>query len=178
MKRIFRIGSGLFIYSIIPILSWIVLSYVLNDTRISNVFTITYPSQFFYSILKALFASGANIRKEKEGNSNSIGNGIFWGTIFSVIIFAIPIIFVDQYIAFMGQEVEFYRNFVIFGIALLGLQTLFSLVMEKLYFEDKEKIANRHLIAFNLLTFFGRPKRAQIRTCPSSTRCPEYATLQ
>ncbi len=66
MKRLFRIGSGLFIYSIIPILSWIVLSYVLGDNRISNVFSITYALQFVWAILKHQFGSGANIRKEKE----------------------------------------------------------------------------------------------------------------
>ena len=153
MKRLFRIGSGLFIYSIIPILSWIVLSYVLGDNRISNVFSITYAIQFIWAILKYLFGSGANIRKEKENNKNSVWNSIFWGTIFSALIFAIPLIFVDKYITFFGQDVEFYRIYVIYGIALLFLQTLFSFIIEKLYFEDKEKTANIHLFAFNLTTF-------------------------
>lgn len=153
MKRLFRIGSGLFIYSIIPILSWIVLSYVLGDNRISNVFSITYSIQFIWAILRYFFGSGANIRKEKENNSNSVWNSIFWGTIFSILIFAIPLIFVDKYIAFFGQDVEFYRIYVIYGIALLFLQTLFSFIIEKLYFEDKEKTANIHLFAFNLTSF-------------------------
>ncbi len=153
MKKLFRIGSGLFIYSIIPILSWIVLSFCLGDSRISNVFSITYAMQFVWTILKCLFGSGANIRKEKENNSNSVWNSIFWGTIFSALIFAIPLIFVDKYIAFFGQDIEFYRIYVIYGIALLFLQTLFSFIIEKLYFEDKEKIANIHLFAFNLITF-------------------------
>ncbi len=153
MKRLFRIGSGLVIYSIIPILSWIVLSYVLGDNRIANVFSITYAIQFIWSILKYLFGSGANIRKEKENDPNSVWNGIFWGTIFSALIFAIPLIFVDKYIAFFGQDVEFYRIYVIYGIVLLFLQTLFSFIIEKLYFEDKEKTANIHLFAFNLTTF-------------------------
>lgn len=153
MKRLFRIGSGLFIFSIIPILSWIVLSYVLGDNRIANVFSITYAIQFVYSILKYFFASGANIRKEKENNPNAVWNSIFWGTIFSIIIFSIPLIFVDNYIAFFGQEVEFYRIFVIYSIALLLLQTIFSFIIEKLYFEDKEKTANIHLFAFNIINF-------------------------
>lgn len=153
MKRLFRIGSGAFIYSIIPILSWIVLSLVLGDSRISNVFSITYAIQFIYCILKYLFGSGANIRKEKENDKNSVWNGIFWGTIFSIVIFAIPLIFVDKYIAFFGQDVEFYRIYVIYGITLLFIQTLFSFIIEKLYFEDKERIANIHLFAFNLTTF-------------------------
>lgn len=153
MKRLFRIGSGLFIYSIIPILSWIVLSHVVGDSRISNVFSITYSIQFVWSILKMLFGSGANIRKEKEKDANAVLNGMFWGNVFSVLIFAIPLIFVDKYIAFFGQDVEFYRIYVLFGIALLFLQTLFSFVIEKLYFEDKEKLANVHLFAFNLINF-------------------------
>ena len=112
-----------------PILSWIVLSYVVGDSRISNVFSITYAIQFIWSILKYLFGSGANIRKEKENNPNSVWNSIFWGTIFSALIFSMPLIFVDQYIAFFGQDVEFYRIYVIYGIALLFLQTLFQFII-------------------------------------------------
>ena len=153
MKRLFRIGIGLSIFSIIPILSWIVLSYVLGDSRISNVFSITYAIQFIWSILKYLFGSGANIRKEKEKNPNAVWNGIFWGTIIAAIIFSVPLIFVDEYILFFRQDVEFYRIYVIYGITLLFLQTLFSYIIEKLYFEDKEKLANIHLFAFNIMTF-------------------------
>ena len=153
MKRLFRIGCGLFIYSIIPILSWFVLSKILCDDRIANVFSITYATQFIWAILKFLFGSGANIKKEKENDKNAVWNGIFWGTIFSALIFAMPLIFVDNYIAFFGQDVEFYRIYVIYGIALIFLQTLLSFIIEKLYFEDKEKLANIHLFGFNLATF-------------------------
>ena len=153
MKRLFRIGAGLFIYSIIPILSWIVLSKILHDERIANVFSITYAIQFIWAILKYLFGSGANIKKEKANDQNAVWNGILWGTIFSIVIFAIPLIFVDNYITFFGQDVEFYRIYVIYGIALIFLQTLFSFIIEKLYFEDKEKLANVHLFSFNFTAF-------------------------
>ena len=152
MKRLFRIGFGMFIFSFIPVLLWIILSYVLGDSRISNVFSITYAIQFVYSIIVAFFGSGANIRQEKEKDANSAYNGIFWGTIFSIIIFSVPLIFVDEYIAFFGQDVAFYKPYVIFSIVLLFVQTLFELVIQKLYFEDNEKLANIHLITFNLCT--------------------------
>ncbi len=151
MKRLFRIGSGLFVYSIFPIISWIVLSYVVGDSRISNVFSLTYSIQFVWAILKMFFGSAANIRKEKEKDENAVLNGMFWGNIFSAFIFAFPLIFVDQYIIFFGQDVEFYRVYVLFSFILLFLQTSFSLVIEKLFFEDKEKLANIHLFAFNFL---------------------------
>lgn len=153
MKRLFRIGSGLFVYSLIPILSWIVLSYVLHDTRIANVFSITYAIQFIWGIFKIFFGTGANIRKEKEKDPNAVMNSIFWGTIFAAGVFAIPMIFVDKYISFFGQDPEFYRILVLYSILQQFVQTLFSFCVEKFYFEDKERLANIHIFSFNLLNF-------------------------
>ena len=153
MKRLFRIGAGLFFYSIIPILSWLLLAIILNDSRISNTFSITYAFQFVWAILVYFFGSGANIYKEKKKDDNAVWNSIFWGGIFSVVIFSIPLIFVDNYIAFFGQDVEFYRIFVIYSIILFFLQTVFSILIQKFYFEDKEKTANLYLIIYNLLNF-------------------------
>lgn len=153
MKRLFSIGAGLFIFSIVPIASWLVLAIIIGDSRISNVFSITYAMQFVWAILRYLFGSGANIRKEKENDANTVYNSIFWGAIFSIIIFVIPLIFVDSYIQFFGQDAQFYRIYVFYSIFLLLLQTLFSLILEKLYFEDRDKTANIHLFAFNLINF-------------------------
>ncbi len=153
MKRLFRIGAGKLIFSLMPLLSWLCLSYVLGDNRISNVFSLTYAIQFVYSLFVAMFGSGANIRREKEQDKNATQNGMFWGTIFATIIFAIPLIFIDQFIIFFGQDVEFYRPYVFFSIALLYVQTLFAFVIQRLYFEDKEKLANIHLFSFNIMQF-------------------------
>lgn len=66
MKRLFRIGSGLFIYSVIPILSWIVLSFVLHDIRIANVFSITYSIQFIWLLLKLFLELEQTSEKKKQ----------------------------------------------------------------------------------------------------------------
>lgn len=153
MKRLLKIGSGLFIYSLIPILSWILLSIILHDSRISNIFSITYSMQFVYAILKTFFGTAANIRKEKEQDPNAVEGGIFAGIILSGIIFAIPMIFVDGYINFFGQDAQFYRIFVLYSFALLLLETWFSLIIEKMYFEDKEGKANIHMFAFSFTNF-------------------------
>ncbi|MBP3630185.1 MAG: hypothetical protein J6J23_01715 [Clostridia bacterium] len=153
MKRLFRLGGGLFICSIIPILSWIVLSFVVGDNRVSNVFSIVYAIQFVGMILRSLFGSGANIRHEREKDQNAVWNGILWGVVFSVLIFTVLIIFVDEYIIFFGQDVGFYRNYVIYGFLLILLQTLLSFIIEKLYFEDKERLATIHLFGFNFVGF-------------------------
>lgn len=153
MKRLFTIGSGYFVYSLVPILSWIALSMILHNGKIVNAFSLIYPMQFVWVLLKSFFGTAANIRKNKENDKNSTWNSIFWGTIFSIVIFSLPLIFVDKYIAFFGQNIGDYKDFVIYGIAQLLVQVFFSLITEKLYFEDKEKIANIHLIIFNILNF-------------------------
>ena len=153
MKRLFRIGAGQLIFSIMPLLSWLCLSYVLGDNRIANVFSLTYAIQFVYSLFVAMFGSGANIREEKEQDKNSAQNGMFWGIIYATIIFSIPVIFVDEFITFFGQDVEFYRQYALFAIILLYVQTLFAFVIQKLYFEDREKLANIHLFSFNIMEF-------------------------
>ena len=72
MKRLFIVGCGMLISSIIPVISWFVLSVILGDDRITNVFSICYAFQFVWIILKCLFGSGANIRKEKEKDKNLV----------------------------------------------------------------------------------------------------------
>lgn len=149
LKRIFRMGSGLFIYSLVPILSWIILALIKGDPRIENVFSITYPMQFVYCIMVSLFATAANIRANKEKDDNHIYSSGFWGLIISIIVFLIPTIFVDGYITFFGQDAEIYREYVIYAFTLTIIQIAFSFVIEKMYFDDREKKANLHLLIFN-----------------------------
>ena len=151
MKRLFYIGSGKFVFSLFPVLSWFILSLILQDANALNVFSLTYSIQFISSFLKSLFSTGANVRANKKKDPNAVWNGIFWGTIFSVAVFAILLIFVDKYIEFFGLNVSTYRDYAIYGIGFYFLQTTFSFIIEKLYFEDKEKMANVHQIVFNVV---------------------------
>lgn len=151
MKRLFYIGSGKFVFSLFPVLSWFILSLILQDANALNVFSLTYSIQFISSFLKSLFSTGANVRANKKNDPNAVWNGVFWGTIFSVAVFAILLIFVDKYIEFFGLNVSTYRDYAIYGIGFYFLQTTFSFIIEKLYFEDKEKMANVHQIVFNVV---------------------------
>lgn len=64
MKRLLRITFNSAIFSFIPILSWFMLG-LLVDKNLVNVFTLTYPLQFIWALMKSIFATGANISKEK-----------------------------------------------------------------------------------------------------------------
>ena len=71
MKRLLRISFNSAIFSLIPILSWFMLG-LLVDKNLVNVFTLTYPLQFIWALMKSIFATGANISKEKDKNENAV----------------------------------------------------------------------------------------------------------
>lgn len=130
--------------------SWLLLGITL-DTRLVNIFSLTYPLQFVYGVLVSVFATGANIKAEKENDKNAVMNGLFWGIIVAGLVFGICAIFVDKYIAFMNMDVAVYKQFGLYSILALYMQTLFAFMLEKWYFEDKEKQANIHCLAYNLM---------------------------
>ena len=60
MKRLLRVSFDIFISSVTPILTWFLLSIIL-DKKLINVFTLTYPLQCLSGIITAIFGMGASI---------------------------------------------------------------------------------------------------------------------
>lgn len=152
MKRLLRISFNSAIFSLIPILSWFMLG-LFVDKNLINVFTLTYPLQFIWALMKSIFATGANISKEKDKNNNAVLSGMTIGMIVGFIVFGIFAINVRKYIEFMNMDYEVYKEFALYSICQLYIQLVFSFVLEKLYFEDKEKLANKYCMQLNLLNF-------------------------
>ena len=152
MKRLLRISFNSAFFSFIPILSWFALGLIV-DKNLTNIFTLTYPIQFVWTLLKAIFGTGANISKEKDKNDNAVLSGMTLGIIVGTIIFGFIILNIESYIKFMNMEVSIYREFAIYSVIQLYLNLVFSLVLEKLYFENKEKLANKYCIKLNILNF-------------------------
>lgn len=152
MKRLFRISFDAAFFSFIPILSWFVLG-LLVDKSLVNVFTLTYPFQFIWALMRSIFGVGPNICKEKENNSNVVMSGIVLEIIFGFLIFGILGLNIDSYITFMNMDINTYHTFGLYSIISLYIQLIFSLLLEKLYYEDKNTKANIYTISFNLLNF-------------------------
>lgn len=53
----------------------------------------------------------------------------------------------------MNMDYNVYKEFAIYSVIQLYIQLIFSFIMEKLYFEGKEKLANKYMIIFNILNF-------------------------
>ena len=152
MKRLLKISFDQALLSLTPILSWFCLSLII-DRNLINVFSLVYPIQYCYYIIRSPFSTGANISKIRDRNKNAVMSGMCVGIIFSIIIFGLIAYHVDDYINFMNMDAATYHDFTRYAIILLGLQTVFSFILDKLYYEGHNSRANRYSFGFNFLTF-------------------------
>lgn len=152
MKRLLKISFDLSLLSFIPIISWFLLG-IIVDKNLINIFTLTYPLQFIYYILKSIFSTGANINKEKDNNQNAVMSGMVIGTIISITIFSIILINIDNYINFMNMDIHTYKIFTIYSVLQLFIYLEFAMILNKLYYEEKNILANKYSLIFNLLNF-------------------------
>lgn len=152
MKRLLRVSFDTALLSFIPILSWFLLS-IIVDKNLINVFTITYPIQFITCLFKSVFSIGSNISKEKDKDKYAVGNGIFLTIILGFVVYGFIIINIDKYISFMNMDISIYRAFTIYSVIQFYIQLIYSSIIEKLYYEEKNKLANIYSFSFNILNF-------------------------
>ena len=152
MKRLLKISFDASLLSLIPILSWFALSLII-DKNLINVFTLMYPIQFIWCVLRCIFSTGANIAKQKDKNDNAVMSGLVLGTITGGIIFVFLILNIERYITYMNMDIVTYKEFAIYYIIQLYLQLIFAFVLNKLYYEEKNSLANKYSITFNALNF-------------------------
>ena len=80
-------------------------------------------------------------------------SGMIIGTIVSVIIFAILLFNIDNYINFMNLDIDTYKVFTIYSVLQLFVCLEFAMILNKLYYEEKNSLANKYSLIFNLLNF-------------------------
>ena len=152
MKRLLRISFDLSLLSFIPIILWFLLG-IIVDKNLINIFTLTYPLQFIYYIFRSVFSTGTNISKEKDKNKDAVMSGLVIGSIVSLITFLLILLNIDGYINFMNMDVNIYKTFAIYSVIEIFISLEFSFILDKLYYEGQNKLANKYSIIFNLLNF-------------------------
>lgn len=115
MKRLLKISLDLALLSFIPIISWFLLSLIV-DKALINIFTLTYPIQFVFGILKSIFSTGANISKQKDKNKDAVMSGLVVGSFVGLLIFGFIVFNIESYINFMNMEVSIYKDFAIYSV--------------------------------------------------------------
>lgn len=153
MKRLLKVSFDLLLLSFIPIISWFCLSLII-DKKLINIFTLTYPIQFIWYILKSIFSTGANINKERDNNKDAVMSGIVVGSIFALFIYGFLALNIVNYINFMNMDINIYKKFAIYSVIQLFIQLVFMFIITKLYYEEKNSLANKYSLIFNGLNFF------------------------
>lgn len=152
MKRLLQVSFDTLLLSLMPILSWFMLSIII-DKNLINVFSLMYPIQFILTMLKSIFSVGANISKEKDKDKYAVGNGFLAAIIIGFIIYGLLLINIENYITFMKMDVNIYKDFAMYSVIYFYIQLVFNFIVEKLYYEEKNKLANKYSIIFNVLNF-------------------------
>lgn len=155
MKRYISISLSLLIVSVVNIVTWICLGFTMGNPNLTSVFSLTYAVWFIEGILFCVFATGANVRKNKrqEKTNNIVYSGMIWAMFFGIIIFGILTAFSDNYVKFMHMDVAVYGRFARFTMLQALAWLLVQLVTEKLYFDKKDFKANLFGILFYVLNF-------------------------
>lgn len=103
MKRLLQICFDTLLISILPIVMWILLGFIVTKD-ISNVFSLTYPLQFFFMFFESLFSKGPNVVAKKINQNAVIDSNIVFGTVLVGILTIVLCINVDWYIGFLGMD--------------------------------------------------------------------------
>ncbi len=152
MKPLLRSSLDSIVSSLAPILSWLLLGVILDDS-LANVYAITVPIQCLMDALIAIFGDGANISRYRDKDKHATDNGIFWGIVVSGVISAYLLLNCDAYINFMNMEPEIYHTFCIYSLIQIFCQTVLFLNLNKLYYRNKNKEANKIVAWYNLISF-------------------------
>lgn len=132
---------------------WILLGFII-DKDISNVFTLTYPLQFLFALFENVFGRGANIVAKKEKDKNVVDANIIVGCLIIGLISLTLAFNVDRYIEFFNMDVGIYHDFCLYSMISLYFTFVIQILLQKMYFDGKNSIANKVSCLFNLANFF------------------------
>lgn len=153
MKRLLQISLDTLLTSVLPIVMWILLGFIITK-EISSVFALTYPMQFFYMIFVSLFAVGPNITAKKLKNESIVYSNMLFGCICVGILTLVLVLNADIYINIMSMDINIYHNFCIYSMIWMYLSFIMQVITQKLYYETKNKESNKINLVFNLTNFF------------------------
>ncbi len=157
MKSLLRISFNKFIFSFVPILVWFLLGIIIEG-NLANIFALTYPLQFVFLVLFSIFGTAPNINETKDKAKGAAFSGAIIGLFVGALITIFIVLNLDIYVNFMNMDYVACKEFAMFSVVSLYISFALSIIMEKLYFDKKEKRANVYMIIYNaiyILTLIG-----------------------
>lgn len=151
MKRLLQISFDTLLSSIIPIVIWNALGFILNKDLVV-VFSLTYPIQFLFYIFYYIFSVGPNITAEKKKDKNIVYSNIYLGIFVGLLTLLILIINCDNFLIIMNVNVSVFKIFTIYSFCNIFNSYVLKLILEKLYYEKENKKANFISVLFNVFS--------------------------
>lgn len=152
MKRLLQISLDTLLISVLPILIWLILGFVVSKD-ISDIFSLTYPLQFVYLLFVNIFAIGPNITEIKLKKDNIVSSNMLFGILFVGIFTFLLVINADKYINLMSMKSDIYKNFCIYSMIWFYLSFVMQLITQKLYYKKRNDESNKINLIFNLTNF-------------------------
>lgn len=150
-----RLGVITIINSCIPILTWIILGIITEDKTLINIFSLTYSVQFLPHLLASAFVIGNIIGKEKNTiNKDSVFSGIIASNIVGLVMIIVSTVNIEYIMQFMGVTDIRYKNWLIYSLWLMFFTLALTETLNLLYFEGKDKEANKTSLIFNFIYCF------------------------
>lgn len=152
MKRLSQISFNIFLTSLFPILSWLILGIIFHE-NVANIFSVTYPLQFVFTVLLITLGTGANVVATKLKNKNIVYSNMLLSMIIGGLATILIFCFLNQYMSFMNFDFGSYRILAVYAVIWMYFNFLISMLSENLYFEERNKEANILNIIFNFVNF-------------------------
>ena len=153
MKSLLRIGFNKFIISFTPILVWFLLGIII-DCGCANIFALTYPLQFIYMVLFSIFGTAPNINETRDKAKAAAFSGMLVGFFVGGLITLCIVLNLDVYVNYMNMDYETCKEFAMFSVVSQFISFALTVIMEKLYFDKKEKRANTYMVIYNAIYVF------------------------
>lgn len=131
---------------------WVVLGITI-DKNLVNVFVLIYAIQFLALVCTEFFAVGANTYASIENDKDAVYTSMVVGFIFGFLFFGALALRIDHYLTFMNADIDTYHWFGMYAVFHQFLAFSLMLVLYKLYFEGRNKEANKYSLIFNVLLF-------------------------
>lgn len=153
MKKLLKLGIAQAASSGIPIVMWLLISYVYNNQEYSNVFTLTYSFQFVFNLIYSVMVYGSLVY---ENNNKLETRDYSWSAILnSVLVLSVIAIFMmiryDIVFDMLGVEIGNYLTFYTYSILAFIPNMIIAGVVAVLQFDGLEDKGYKVMIYYYIL---------------------------
>ncbi len=138
LKKLLKVGIIDSIPSIMPIIIWTILSVLYYNESIAEGFALTYPYQFIFMLVFAMFVRG---QVKNELKNESVGDksysGLLLSLIFIIILIILSYILRKNILSWFRYDVSEYSSVFMYGLIMLCCDYVIYYLAQIKQYENK-----------------------------------------